>query len=212
MPPKTKASTETNLLGQPSSFFREEFILANELGKPDHDILPFEGPLQLPCKEQVLRLYLYYRDQAGKFNNAVSPNNLATKVAPHVIKYWSMAGFQTMVLERVKNNIRKEVDKYQAINKNISRSSETEMKKRKEYLSILAQLFDIACKDLDQMLVKDRLLAADDKDNRYMAKEGYTRKVEDLAFLEDQRGARKMIMGMRDSSFEERLNQNLKKR
>ena len=119
----------------------------------------------------------------------MSPNNLASKVAPHVIKYWSMAGFQTMVLERVKNNIRKEVDKYQAINKNISRSSETEMKKRKEYLSILAQLFDIACKDLDQMLVKDRLLAADDKDNRFMAKEGYTRKVEDLAFLEDQRGA-----------------------
>ena len=59
MPPKTKASTVKNLLGQPSSVLREEFILANELGKPDHDILPFEGPLLLPCKDQVLRLYLY---------------------------------------------------------------------------------------------------------------------------------------------------------
>ena len=112
MPPKTKASTVKNLLGLPSSVLREEFILANELGKPDHDILLFEGPLVLPCKEQVLRLYLYYRDWAGKFNKAVSPNNLASKVAPHVIKYWSMAGFQTTVLERVKKNIRKEVDKY----------------------------------------------------------------------------------------------------
>ena len=51
MPPKTKASTVKNPLGEPSSVLREKFILANELGKPDHDILP--------CKDQVLRLYLY---------------------------------------------------------------------------------------------------------------------------------------------------------
>ena len=118
MPPKTKASTARNLLGQQSSVLREEFILANELGKPDHDILPFEGPLQLPCKDQVLRLYLFYRDQAGTFNTIVSPTMLASKVAPHVIKYRSMAGFQTMVMPRVESKILKQIKMYQNINKN----------------------------------------------------------------------------------------------
>ena len=123
-----------------------------------------------------------------------------------------MAGFKTMFYKKVETNILKEVEKYQKINKNMGRSSQTEIKKREEYLASLAALFDIACKDLEQILGKDRLLAADDDDSRYRAKEGYSRKTEDIRFLEDQRGARRMTMGSRDSSYEVRLEQNLKKK
>ena len=44
---------------------------------------------------------------------------------------------------------------------------------------------------------------------KYRIKEGYTRKTEDFAFLEDQRGERKMVMGMKDTSYEERVETNL---
>ena len=67
MPPKTRIFN--NLLGQPSSVIREEFILAIEEGKPVDDILAFKGPIQLPSKDQVLRLYLYYREKEGKYNS-----------------------------------------------------------------------------------------------------------------------------------------------
>ena len=47
----------------------------------------------------------------------------------------------------------------------------------------------------------------------YREKEGYTRKTEDLHFLNDQRGDRKMVMGQRDLTYEQRLeNSILKKR
>ena len=80
MPPKKWIFD--NLLGQPSSVIREEFILAIEEGKPVDDIVAFKGPIQLSSKDQVLRLYLYYREREGKFNTHVTPSLIASKVAP----------------------------------------------------------------------------------------------------------------------------------
>ena len=54
------------------------------------------------------------------------------------------------------------------------------------------------------ILEKDRLLGNDDQNPLYRSSEGYTRKTEDVAFLEDQRGERKMILGEKDASFEAR--------
>ena len=102
-----------------------------------------------------------------------------------------MADFKTMTTPRVVSHITKQIEMYQNI-KSRTRDSQKEVNKREEYLKSLCSLFDIACKDLDEMLSKDRLLAADDEDTRYRAKDGYTRKTEDLAFLADQRGERTM--------------------
>ena len=110
-----------------------------------------------------------------------------------VTKYWKMAGFQTMVMPRVEKNILKQVDMYNNINKHRARNSQTEILKREEYMAVLGKLFDIARQDLEEILKKDRLLAADDKDKRYRVKEGYTRKMEDISFLIDQRTERKML-------------------
>ena len=89
MPPTTKATTAKSLLGHPDTVLRQEFILANQEGRPDADILPFKGPLQLPCKEQILKLYFFYREQAGSNNRHISSDDISYKVAMQVTKYWS---------------------------------------------------------------------------------------------------------------------------
>ena len=82
MPPKTKAETHKPILGQPDSVLCSEFTLVVQEGKASDDILPFSGPLKLPCIEQVLKLFYYFREQFGKTNGQVgqeearAPNNL----------------------------------------------------------------------------------------------------------------------------------------
>ena len=96
------------------------------------------------------------------------------------------------------------MEKYQNINKHKNRNSQTEMNKRQEYLENVKKLFDIAALNLVDILEKDRLLGNDDQNPLYRSSEGYTRKTEDVAFLEDQRGERKMILGEKDATFEAR--------
>ena len=112
--------------------------------------------------------------------------------------------------EVIIKKIKKEVEKYQKMNKNKNRDSETENVKRKEYLDSLTKLFDIADKKLVEILMKDRLLGNDDENPLYRAKDGYMRKTEDVAFLEDQRGGRRMVMAERDVTFEARVKQQKK--
>ena len=122
MPPKTKSRSINPLLGQPSSVLRQEFLHAHQEGSSDVDIFPFKGPLQLPSKEQVLKLYLFYREQASN-NKHIQANTIAQKVSMQVTKYWKMAGFQTMVMPRVEKNILKQVDMYNIINIHRARNS-----------------------------------------------------------------------------------------
>ena len=82
------------------------------------------------------------------------------------------------------------------------------MKKRQAYLNTLLKLFDIASPGIEHKLKKSGILSIDDDCPRYRAKEGYTRKVEDISFLVDQRGDRKMVMGEKDSSYERRVDNN----
>ena len=82
MPPKLKSDTEMPLLGQASSVLAADFILASQQGNLEStDILPFSGPLQLPSREQVLKLYFFIRDLLGKKNSHVSQENIAKLVA-----------------------------------------------------------------------------------------------------------------------------------
>ena len=101
--------------------------------------------------------------------------------------------------------------KYQDINKNKNRVSQTENDKRMLYMGSVKKLFDIAALDLEEIPRKDRVLGNDDECPLYRIKEGYTRKTEDFSFLADQRGERKMEMAERDISFEARKDLNIKR-
>ena len=214
MPPNTKSSTVKNLIGQPESVLRPDFILAIETGNLETHHLPFVGPLQLPSSESVLKLYFFYRNMAGQRNSFVNKKEVESKVVNQVMKYWEMAGYKDMVMMKhnIKIKIEKEVKKYQTMNKSRNRNSSAEIEKRGEYLDNLQKLFDIASPDIVEKLQKSRMLGLDDNCSRYSTKEGYTRKTEDISFLMDQRGVRKMVMGEKDSSYERRVNSNLKKK
>ena len=116
MPPKTKSSSDHPLLGQPSTVLRQEFLQAHQEGGSDVDIFPFKGPLQLPSKGQVLKLYLFYRVETCSKNH-VPANVTANKVAKQVFKYWNMAGYQVMVMPRIENHILKLADAYKPYSK-----------------------------------------------------------------------------------------------
>ena len=174
MPPRTKSDTVLFLLGQPDAELHPEFLEAVEQEGVCVAALPFKGPRQLPTIEQVLKLYHFLRERVGKKNCHVSPNLIEGYVASHVVKYWKMAGFQTLTDNNVQKHIRVEVEKYKSLFKAKSRSSKTEENKREEFLSRIKTLFDIATPDLENILEKSRLLQYDDHDKRYRAKEGYT--------------------------------------
>ena len=81
MPPKTKGDTCKFLLGQPDSVLLPEYLQAIQVGKGDGDILQWSGPLKLPTLEQVLKLYFYLREAAGRKNSSVSRAEVVMKVA-----------------------------------------------------------------------------------------------------------------------------------
>ena len=98
------------------------------------------------------------------------------------------------------------------MNKNKNRESQTEVKKGEDYMEHIGKLFGIANPGLEDILQKDRLLDKDDKCTKYRADEVYTRNTEDIAFLLDQRGERKMVMGVKDVSYECRKDMCIKKK
>ena len=114
MPPVTKSDTEKYLIGQPDSVIKPTFILAIQEGNQDTDQVPFSGPLQLPTTEEVLKLYFFFKNIAGKKNNWVSQNEIVSLVIKQVIKYWEMAGFKDSLLTitNIEAKVKKEVDKY----------------------------------------------------------------------------------------------------
>ena len=49
----------------------------------------------MPTTEQVLKLYFYFREVAGRKNRTVPRAEVVNKVAKYAVRYWSMAGFGT---------------------------------------------------------------------------------------------------------------------
>ena len=143
MAPITKSSTAKNLIGQPESVLRPDFILAIETGNLETQHLPFTGPLQLPSSEAVLKLYFFYRNIAGQRNSFVNKKEVESKVVNQVMRYWEMAGYKDMVMmkQNIKIKIEKQVTKYQTMNKSRTRNSPAEVDKRREYLDDLQKLW-----------------------------------------------------------------------
>ena len=50
----------------------------------------------LPTRLQVLKLHLFFKDEAGRGNRHVKPGEITGKVEKVVKHYWKLAGFDTV--------------------------------------------------------------------------------------------------------------------
>ena len=153
----------------------------------------------LPTKLQVLKLHLFFRDKAGKKNQNVSKGEITAKVVKVIKYYWNIAGFETVVSP--KNFIAKLVESYQVQLKKKNMMNKKTLEDRKTFEEGLNKLFDIAHPDLEKTLSEDRI-----RGNL----EG--RKSEDLSFLRDQRGERKMQMGKLDEEYSKKKEAQMKRK
>ena len=176
------------------SVLGEDYILAMEIDREEENVenwLPFSGPRQLPTKNQVLKLYLYWRDLAGLRNGWTTTKDVTEIVCFEVEKYWKKAGFQTK--KRSVEDVQSLVDGYLSLKKKSGRKSKAEEARRLRCLEDLDCLFDIAVKNLKDILSADRIRANLDIEG------------EDLAFLEDQQTRRQMVLGSENTPYKERV-------
>ena len=178
-----KGAAVCPLLGNPESSFRREFLLAAEEGRPTEGLLSFVGKVNLPTREQVVKLYIILRRLPGNYR--LDKEVVALMVAKHIMMYWRMANFSTSVVDIVGKKVLTEISCYQKIKKT-TRKTEVEKKKKDKYVVDLKMLFDIASKDLENRLKKDRLLV----DQTLPVEQRELKMKEDLEFLRDQRGPR----------------------
>ena len=153
------------------------------------DVATFSGKFMLPTKLQVLKLYLFLRDEAGKKNRTVSQGEITSKVVKIVKYYWNLAGFETVVSP--KNVIAKLVKAYQDQLKNKTKENKKSLDDREKFKEDLNKLFEISHSNLEKTLSEDT------EDGIRGNLEG--RKSEHLSFLQDQRGERKMAMDKLDA-------------
>ena len=156
----------------------------------DSELLPFKGPLKLPDKAAVTKLYFWIRDDR-RYEKA-SRTDIAYEVEKHVSIYWNMANIPSKRKDKVKDMILKLVQDYDDRKKSRSKKTKQEEARRSRYLESLQKLFDIARMDAEQVLQSDKLLEAGDR-------------AEDTAFLEDQRGPRRMEIGQEDTKYGKKL-------
>ena len=98
--------------------------------------------------------------------------------------------------QNIEKNVIREWDEYLNVNKN-KRETERELAVKEKYKEDSQKIFDIAAKDLEESLKKDRLL-----DDREKPVEKQKEKLEeDLAFLRDQYDARLFSMGAGDIKY-----------
>ena len=79
-------------------------------------------------------------------------------------------------------------EEYRKLDKNKAKPNSDKLK-REAFVKKLDSLFDISCSDSEDKIKMDRL----------RSKEAV---VEDMRFLDDQRGDRKMVIGTRDLDFD----------
>ena len=114
------------LIGLSTSVLTHEFVTSYQHSDDAEDVVPFSRRLMLPTKLQVLKLHLFFRDEAGKKNQ----NFRSAKSMPKY--YWNLAGFE-------KRNM----------------SNKKSLEDRKKFEEDLNKLLDIAHPDLEKNLTQD---------------------------------------------------------
>ena len=170
------------LVGPSTSVLKEDFVSSYQHGDSLAGSEPFSGKLMLPTKLQTLKLHLFLKDEAGRKNSTVTPGEITSKVTEVIKHYWSLAGYET--LSSPKNKISKLLQDYQYQHKKRNMSNKKSLEDKEKFEEDLKKLMDISHPDLEKRINQDKTLGN---------LEG--RKSEDLDFLQDQRGERKMTMG-----------------
>ena len=175
------------LVGLSTSALKEDFVSSYHHGDSLLGAEPFSGKLMLPTKLQALKFHFFLKDEAGRKNSTVTPGEITSKVTEVIKHYWwCLAGYET--LSSPKNKITKLLQDYQYQHKKRNMSNKKSLEDRKKFEDDLNKLLDISHPNLEKTLALGNL-------------EG--RKSEDLKFLQDQRGERKMTMGKLDEEQEE---------
>ena len=184
--------------GLVTSCLKEDFVSGYNPDEGISDKIVFAGPYQLPTKLQVICLHLFLKDSVGKKNSHVKPATISRTVSEVVVHYWQAAGFEIVssVVQRVKNLL----EEYQRCHKDRNKTSIHLIKAREEFSRGLQGLFDVAHPELEERLREDRIRA--NLEVRH----------EDITFLQDQRGPRKMVMGSRDVEYEKKKALQLKRK
>ena len=73
-----------------------EFSTSYKHGDDVEDVTTFSGGLVLPTRLQVFELHLFFKDEAGRGNQHVTPGQITGKVDKVVKTYWKLAGFDTV--------------------------------------------------------------------------------------------------------------------
>ena len=112
------------LIGLSTSVLSYEFATSYKHGDDVEDVTPFSGRLMLPTKLQILKLHLFFRDEAGKKNQNVSKGKITSKVVKVLKCYWKLAGFETLAYPQHK--VTKLVEAYQDQKRETSKASSEE--------------------------------------------------------------------------------------
>ena len=187
------------LVGASTSVLREDFVSSYHHGDSLVGAEPFSGRIMLPTKLQALKLHFFLKDEAGRKNSTVTPGEITGYVAEVIKHYWVLAGYETVASP--KNKIAKLLKDYQFQHKNRNKKHKKGLEDRSKFEEDLNKLLDIAHPNLEKILSEDRT-----RGNLV------GRKSEDLKFLQDQRGERKMTMGRFDEEFSKKKAAQLKRK
>ena len=156
-----------------------------DLGQPLNEFLKSD----LPTPKDVLRRYSY----EVKIKGSTKKLSINT-VSSEVFGIWINEGIPARQIQHVKKQIEKIVDEYRNIARNSSRQTESQKKREQLFTEKISKLFDIAHQDAIKILKSKR------------------GNEENIAFLEDQRGPREMMMGGLDEKNKQKNIRSMKRK
>ena len=112
-------------------------------------------------------------------------------------KYWEMAGFETKT--NLSREVKSLIERYLKMQKDSKKSGLFQINKRAAFQNEGERLFDVGVKNLEEIIRNDKI-----RNNLSVVEQ-------DLAFLVDQHGERKMTMDKRDLDYEDRRGQGQQK-
>ena len=156
-----------------------------DLGQPWNEFLKSD----LPTAKDVLRRYSY----EVKIKGSTKKLSINT-VSSEVFGIWINEGIPARQIQHVKKQIEKIVDEYRNIARNSSRQTESQKKREQLFTEKISKLFDIAHQDAIKIMKSKR------------------GNEENIAFLEDQRGPREMMMGGLDEKNKQKNIKSMKRK
>ena len=188
------------------------------------DTLTDSGKYKLPLARDVMK-YLFHRKSLDKFKGQalksviICPLKTGTKEANclaeggcsnagnleeikcvvSMIKeegHWLESGLPIVSDYAIFTKVEKLFKDHQNLSKTKSRQTPTEISKREKYSGVLDNLFDITQSEWENILKMDKCRSEEAK-------------MEDKAFLDDQKNKRLMVVGDRDKGYDKAVNRKI---